>query len=224
MTDELKYGCLMMSMFASICFGATSAQLAVVAVDRFQASFPKPTTTLQRRRVLLGYFAFGIDVCIIVFYVTVAALYSEPDVADCQENVKVYGNMSYSVTVAEGLWTLCCVMLVEIPFCLATIYRIKQTGVKVQPVNNDGIVSTSIPTLSFQKKMKKKMKACTIMCFLVVIHVTTHISLLCLLSVITYKPDQYKTLYQLSWTVTLVQSILDPVLLLRMIPSRLQFG
>ncbi|CAG2242868.1 unnamed protein product [Mytilus edulis] len=223
-TNKLKYVCSIMSAVAAICFGATSAQLAVVAVDRFQASFPKPTTILQRRRVFLGYFAFVIDVCIVVFYVSIAALYGEPEVADCQDSVKVYGYISYSVTVAEGVWTLCCVILVEIPFCLGTIYRIKQTGIKVKPVNNDGIVSIRIPTISHQQKMKKKMKACTIMCLLVIIHVTTYFSILCLLTVLTYKPEEYKTLYQLSWTVTLVQSILDSVLLLLMIPSRLQCG
>lgn len=222
LTIELKNKCLIISGISCICFGATSVQIAVVAVDRFQASFPLSTTILQRRRVLLGYITCCIDICIIVFYVTVGIVYGKREATDCLQDVKIFGNMSFSVTVAEGLWTLCCVFFVEIPLCLATIYRIKQAVVRVRPVSNNHMISIIIPTRSFQKKTDRKLKACRTICYLVLIHTATHMSLLTLLVVLIYKPEEYKTVYQLSWTVTLVQSILDPVLILRMLPSILQ--
>lgn len=211
-TNGSKYHCIILDTIAAFTYAASSFQLAVIAADRFQASFPMTTSLLQKRRVIMGYFVLTFDIGLVISVCSSAVYFGNTDNTNC-----LVTSIQISFAQLQGVWTLSCIFIAAIPFCFATLYRIKKTlktiGLETNVLNVRPLNGLSCPATSVQRAFKKKLQAYKAICLLVSVHVGSHLPLFIFILINCGRPDYFETLYQISWTTILIQTILDPVII-----------
>ena len=207
--------CLLLLIICIASGMTTASQLSIVSVDRYQSTMSVSKLTLYRRRYKLVKVALGLAIlAFMICTVSYVLLFRLSDETCRPINI-------FPLNVIVAVWYTICIFLVELPFSLMALAKIRKCirtvsvqvrVIHVQPLGDQNVFNNEdihYPTPTVQKNRKLKFAAIKTLLLLVISHVVTFLPQIVLISLaenmiydlkiittfLNYSNDYYEFIY-----------------------------
>lgn len=215
-TKRTNLHCVILKVIGTSCRLGSVTQLAIIAVDRFQATLPKCKSVILSRRKRLGIVSMIVSGFIFVGYLTVGLLFGT---GKCTM-FNGYGDASSYIRSVTAHWIVISIFFFEVPFLVATVINVKRTCKRIGvclsagPVlrHNEGSSNICVyPTPTVQQSIRQKVKALKILTILIATHVIIFVPQLAIMIVGEIMDTPKSILFNYGVLLQAVNFFIDPI-------------